>query len=92
MLPEKEWGKIFFCHSCKKYLDDEIEMTSHILLGHQANSFISMPVDAGNRIAKKLEEREIEKQMTLDRAEQEYLEPKEDYAESLEVEDERTKP
>jgi len=46
MSPEKEWGKIFFCHNCRKYLDDETGMSAHIQMGHQANSFISMPKDA----------------------------------------------
>lgn len=42
-MKDREYGRIYYCHTDRQYLDDETAMRAHIQLGHQANSFISMP-------------------------------------------------
>ncbi len=42
-MTELVWGRLFFCHTCKKYLEDESVMRGHQLLEHKAESYVSMP-------------------------------------------------
>ncbi len=77
MSPERVWGKIYFCHTCRKYLEDETGMRAHQFQEHKAESYISMPKDIDKREAPK---EEIKSPTIMD-------EVKKDYADIEETED-----
>lgn len=37
-----EYGKIYFCHPCRKYVGKTFA-DSHVALGHKVDSYITMP-------------------------------------------------
>lgn len=58
MSPDREWGKIYYCQTCAKYLSEEF-YRSHLAIGHKAESYITAPKNVENRTAPELEKPEI---------------------------------
>lgn len=50
MSPERVWGRIYHCHTCRKALSEE-DYKAHVSFGHRAESYVSMPVNVDERVA-----------------------------------------
>lgn len=80
MNPEREWGKRYYCFTCKKDLTEEF-FNSHMALGHLGEIYKTMPREIERRIEPKEEKPEILKSIKEDYADIEESEPEVEFLE-----------
>jgi hypothetical protein len=55
---DPHYSKIYYCHTDRKYLDDETSMRAHVAMGHSAAAYISIPKNVPKYEKKEHEKRQ----------------------------------